>query len=93
MGELWFAMSDIPDIHCHVFMATKFEGVPTATDEANPLWTDIENIPYDQMWEDDQHWMPQMLAGRKFLGKFVFEGERIQWREMTWETDSQWLFI
>ena len=93
MGELWFAMSDIPDIHCHVFMATKFEGVPTATDEANPLWTDIKNIPYDQMWEDDQHWMPQMLAGQKFLGKFVFEGERIQWREMTWETESQWLFI
>jgi 8-oxo-dGTP diphosphatase len=93
MGELWFAMSDIPDIHCHVFMATEFEGVPTATDEANPLWTDIRNIPYDQMWEDDQHWMPQMLAGQKFLGKFVFDGERIQWREMTWETDSQWLFI
>ena len=93
MGELWFAMSDMPDIHCHVFMATDFEGVPTSTDEAIPLWTDIENIPYDQMWEDDQHWLPQMLAGQKFLGKFIFEGEHIQWREMTLETDSQWLFI
>jgi len=93
MGELWFAMSDIPDIHCHVFMATQFEGVPTSTEEANPLWTDLDKIPYDRMWEDDQHWLPGMLAGKKFLGKFIFEGERIQWREMTWETDSQWLFI
>ena len=93
MGELWFAMSDIPDIHCHVFMSTEFEGEPTSTEEAIPRWTDLDKIPYDQMWEDDQHWLPEMLAGRKFLGKFIFEGERIQWREMTWETDSQWLFI
>ena len=33
MGELWFAMSDIPDIHCHVFMATSFEGEPVETEE------------------------------------------------------------
>jgi len=95
MGELWFAMSDMPDIHCHVFMATDFEGTPTETDEAIPLWTAISEIPYDQMWEDDQHWLPQMLAGQKFLGKFIFEGERLQWREMIWESenDTQWLFI
>jgi len=95
MGELWFAMSDIPDIHCHVFTATEFEGTPTQTEEAIPLWTPIEKIPYDQMWEDDQYWLPQMLEGKKFLGKFVFEGEQIQWREITWEseTDTQWLFI
>ena len=95
MGELWFAMSDMPDIHCHVFIATEFDGVPTETEEAIPVWTKIDEIPYDRMWEDDQHWLPQMLAGRKFLGKFVFEGEQMQWREMIWETetDTQWLFI
>ena len=93
MGELCFAMSDMLDIHCHVFMATAFEGVPTQTDEAIPVWTDLDKIPYDRMWEDDQHWLPQMLAGQKFIGKFVFEGEHIQWREMTWETESQWLFV
>jgi len=82
MGELWFAMSDIPDIHCHVFMANDFEGTPTATDEAIPVWTKISEIPWDKMWEDDAHWLPQMLAGHQFLGKFVFEGERIQWRDI-----------
>lgn len=93
MGELWFAMSDIPDIHCHVFMATEFDGVPTPTEEANPLWTQISEIPYDRMWEDDQYWLPQMLVGQKFLGKFIFEGEHIQWREMKWEAEDTWLFI
>jgi len=31
MGELWFSMSDIPDIHCHVYTASEYEGEPTAT--------------------------------------------------------------
>lgn len=84
MGELLFAMSDIPDIHCHVFMAHAFDGVPTPTEEANPRWTEIDQIPWDQMWEDDRCWLPQMLEGQKFLGKFIFEGERMQWHEMTW---------
>lgn len=82
MGELWFAMSDIPDIHCHVFMAREFEGTPTATDEAVPLWTKTTEIPWEKMWEDDAYWLPQMLGGQKFLGRFVFEGERIRWRDI-----------
>jgi len=82
MGELWFAMSDMEDIHCHVFMAHEFDGVPTATDEAIPAWTALDAIPWERMWEDDPHWLPHMLEGKKFLGKFVFEGENIQWREV-----------
>ena len=82
MGELWFAMSDIPDIHCHVYTAVEFSGEPTATDEAIPVWTAIEDIPWDQMWEDDAHWLPEMLQGKRFLGRFVFEKESIQWKEV-----------
>ena len=82
MGELWFVMSDIPDILCHVFTATDFDGEPTATDEAIPRWTDLNEIPWKKMWEDDHHWLPHMLEGKKFLGKFVFEGEKMLWCEL-----------
>ena len=82
MGELWFAMSDIPDIHCHVFTATEFDGEPTATEEAIPQWTALDAIPWNRMWEDDPHWLPHMLGGRKFLGKFTFRGESMQWCEL-----------
>lgn len=84
MGELWFAMTHIPDIHCHVFMATEWEGVATETPEAVPLWTEISEIPYDEMWEDDQHWLPRMLAGNSFLARFIFEEERIRWKDIEW---------
>lgn len=93
MGELCFAMSDIPDIHCHVFMATEFEGKPTSTEEAIPVWTKISDIPWDQMWEDDVHWLPHMLKGQKFLGKFIFELEKIIWHEVSFndQAEANWL--
>lgn len=82
MGELWFSMTHIPDIHCHVFMATRWRGRPVETPEAVPLWTPIGEIPYHEMWEDDRHWLPEMLGGRSFLGRFVFEHETIVWRDI-----------
>lgn len=77
LGELWFSMSDHPDILCHVFRAEHFSGTPTATDEATPVWTSLDAIPYHRMWEDDRHWLPMLLENRPFLGRFVFEGERM----------------
>jgi 8-oxo-dGTP diphosphatase len=81
-GELFFAMSDIPDIHCHVFVAHDYEGTPTQTPEAIPCWTPLDEIPLDRMWEDDRHWLPQVLGGATFEGRFLFEGERILWRQV-----------
>jgi len=82
MGELWFAMSDIPDIHCHVYVAETFEGEPTPTREANPFWQNIDQIPYEKMWADDAYWLPQMLEGKKFNARFIFEEEEILWDEV-----------
>ena len=86
MGELFFAMTDLPDIHCHVYMAKEFEGTPTETDEAIPRWTRMDQIPYDLMWEDDKYWLPQMLEDdRTFEGRFCFEGERIRWKKLEFD--------
>jgi 8-oxo-dGTP diphosphatase len=63
-------------------VADDIEGEPTETDEAIPLWTDLENIPYHRMWADDIHWLPQMIAGESFVGRFLFEGENILWRDV-----------
>ena len=78
-GELWFAMSDLPDIHCHVFTSTKFEGTPTATEEAIPYWCEVSEIPFERMWEDDSYWLRQALEGQSFDGKFLFHEEKILW--------------
>jgi 8-oxo-dGTP diphosphatase len=83
LGELQFSMSDCPHIHCHVYRADDYTGTPTETDEAVPVWTAIDAIPYQRMWEDDQHWLPILLKDQSFLGRFVFESDRLLWSEVT----------
>ncbi len=88
VGELHFVMSDVPDILCHVYRASDFEGRPTETDEAIPLWVPVEEVPYERMWSDDRHWLPHLLDGRTFLGKFAFSGEDVAWSHV--ETEIVW---
>jgi 8-oxo-dGTP diphosphatase len=82
IGELWFAMSDCPDILCHVYRADDHEGEPAETEEAAPVWTRVDAIPWHRMWEDDRHWLPLLLEESTFHGRFVFEGESMQWMDM-----------
>ena len=76
-GELFFHAEDMPRIHGYVFAATDYSGTPTETDEAIPLWAPIDQLPFPEMWEDDELWLPHVLAGRTIRGWFTFEGERI----------------
>ncbi len=74
-GELRFQFQDGYALHCEVFRASDCVGVATETEEALPLWTPIDAIPYSQMWADDALWLPHVLEGRRFRGRFVFEGD------------------
>lgn len=49
----------------HVFISEDFEGEPTATSELEPEWYSINKIPYNKMWGDAEHWMPDALRGKK----------------------------
>lgn len=69
-------------IHGYVYTATGFTGTPTETSEAVPLWTPVDAIPYAKMWQDDALWLPLMLEGKKFVGKFLFDEDRMLWHEV-----------
>ena len=74
-GELRFQFLDRYSIHTHVFTSVDFTGVPTETDEAIPLWTAIDGLPYNEMWEDDPLWLPRILKGQSVSGYFLFDGD------------------
>jgi 8-oxo-dGTP diphosphatase len=76
-GELRFQFVDGLSIHGWVFIADGCDGEPQETDEAKPLWTPLERIPYERMWADDVFWIPLMLAGRPFDGRFTFDDDRL----------------
>lgn len=57
----------------HNFIARDFEGEMRETEEAMPQWFPVENLPFGEMWPDDRIWMPFLLQGKKFEGKFFFD--------------------
>jgi 8-oxo-dGTP diphosphatase len=86
MGVLYFQFTDGFSMHCTVYRSSGYDGELVETDEAIPKWFALEEIPYDEMWEDDRHWLPQMIEGKKFDAYFIFEdkrmlSKRIDWRE------------
>ncbi len=76
-GEHRFQFVDGYSIHVWVYRTRYFEGVPTESQEAEPLWTRMDRIPFDQMWEDDKYWLPMMIRGEKFQTKWIFDGDRM----------------
>jgi 8-oxo-dGTP diphosphatase/2-hydroxy-dATP diphosphatase len=57
----------------NIFICTSWEGEPIETEEMAPRWFKISDIPYDEMWEDDRYWLPQVLEGKTVRGTFVFD--------------------
>lgn len=76
-GELKFQFVDGYSIHVHVFRASDLEGTPIETDEAIPIWAGLDAVPYDEMWEDDEIWVPHLIAGRTFAGRFIFDDDKM----------------
>jgi 8-oxo-dGTP diphosphatase len=74
-GELSFQFVDGYGIHVYVFTATHCDGEVRESDEALPIWTPLDAIPYDEMWVDDAIWLPWMLEGKHFSGRFIFDGD------------------
>lgn len=60
-------------MYVHVYLCDKWEGEPIETEEMAPEWFVISKIPYDTMWQDDEYWLPRVLAGEKLFGRFTFD--------------------
>ena len=74
MGEIKFQFeSDEQDHLVNFFRAMQFFGQPSETNEMKPEWFNVNQIPYNQMWEDDKYWLPLLISGQKFKGDFLFD--------------------
>ena len=73
--EFFFGAKPDPDWVAYIYHVTEFEGELTPNDEGKLQWFHFEEIPYDQMWQDDLYWLPPMLVGHSFKGAFWFNEE------------------
>ena len=76
-GENLFQFMDGYSMHVHVFISHTYTGTPIETDEAIPIWFNKTQLPYHEMWEDDDLWIPKMMKGTPFSGRYLFEGDKM----------------
>lgn len=65
-GVLSFHFLDTPSEvwETHLFTGEGLQGEPRETDEMEPRWFRVvpDEVPYDQMWQDDKYWLPSVLG-------------------------------
>ena len=73
VGKLVFEFEGEEEkLEVHVFLTNSYSGDPCETEEMRPEWFDIKELPFDQMWLDDPHWLPPVLSGKNVQGTFLF---------------------
>lgn len=70
--NFYFGQRVVSDWVVHVFSTETFGGVLKPGEEGELCWFPLDEIPYDEMWQDDRHWLPLLLEGRRFCGSFYF---------------------
>lgn len=60
-------------LYIYAYLCDEWQNDPSESDEMAPQWYQIEDIPYGDMWEDDEFWLPMVLGGDKVTGMFTFD--------------------
>jgi 8-oxo-dGTP diphosphatase len=82
VGQLSFIFKDGYSLKGIVFFANDCTGDMIETDEADPFWQLVDQIPYDKMWEDDALWLPLAISGKYIKGHFIFDGDKMLSQEI-----------
>jgi mutator protein MutT len=61
----------------HTYVCTAWTGELAESEEMAPAWFSLSAIPYDRMWPDDRHWMPDMLAGKLLETCFYYDDDNV----------------
>ncbi len=62
----------------HIFVAGGLMGKANESEEMRPKWFGFDELDYKKMWDDDRHWLPLVLAGKKVDGWFVYDEDRLR---------------
>lgn len=76
VAELDFVQDSSTDpwhMYVYAFISHRWEGNPKESEEMAPQWFAFAEIPYADMWDDDEHWLPRVLSGELITGTFIFD--------------------
>jgi 8-oxo-dGTP diphosphatase len=61
----FYAASEIY-FRTYVYRAKILSGEPHETEDMIPEWHPVDEMPFERMYEADQHWLPMAVSGEKF---------------------------
>ncbi len=63
------------DFVVHLFSTKEFSGkLSLKSDDGGELqWFPLDKLPMNEMWKDDEFWMPLLLHGKRFDADFYFD--------------------
>lgn len=85
VAEIYFYFLDSPSFNqkVYVYFSYFWQGEPKETEEMNPKWFNVKNIPYKNMWSDDIFWLPKVLEGKLVNAMFKFrENDIVDYKEV-----------
>ena len=56
----------------HVYISREWTGDIMESDEIDPRWFNISEVPYTSMYPDAHYWLPKVLDGRVLTGEFLY---------------------
>jgi 8-oxo-dGTP diphosphatase len=72
--EFYFPAGNSWDNICTVYSTENFTGalIPES-EECRAQWVDAGQLPLDQMWDSDRHWLPLLISGKPFHRVYHFD--------------------
>ncbi|MBI2030181.1 NUDIX domain-containing protein [Candidatus Kaiserbacteria bacterium] len=65
VAEFWSYLNGEPHFYVRVYIARTHTGVPQASREMVPDWYPVDALPFGEMLEGDEAWVPRVLAGER----------------------------
>jgi 8-oxo-dGTP pyrophosphatase MutT (NUDIX family) len=59
----------------HAFVASDWQGELRESNEMAPHWFAVDDLPYDEMWDDSHYWLPRILSGERLRAHFTFAAD------------------
>lgn len=63
------------DFVCHIFRVDSVTETPPISDELDPQWVQLDNLPKSEMWADNDFWLVLAAKGEHFKARFTYAAD------------------
>lgn len=68
-----FPASPATDMSVALYRCTTWTGELVASDELDPQWHPVADLPFEAMWDDSRIWLPHVLRGERIAAEITYD--------------------